>query len=788
MSAPALSETPPAKPVPNWRNGYALTVLLLGLLAVITPFFREENPGERIGALLIIAAIVELLFSFKRTTRSGQLSAWLEAAITLAMGMLLINSPLFASNALLYLLAGWFGLDAIRYLIQMMRGNKDQSRQYLLLCCLGNLLVCALLLIFRDKALHWMLPLAGGLRMLGVASNMVIAPIFTHADAGNTIVNELGLPDRDEVKGVSDRILTEEAARASMDRGWIIGFIFTLFAIHLSRMGFDRSALGILSPVLAVLGDIFLGLMIAFIVVIPLRVCWLRLTRFLDRRLWNWNLKCPPDQRGWVRQCLQWMLTRRLRASIRLRQARLSLPSAFGRGLQIGLPLAAIIAAIVPVMGMSWYFDTENWAAGAWDSWAAHRTDDWREAMVQAVLDKEPATDPANALAVHPADVKNGQDFSFIVIGDTGEGDASQHSLRAQYLDTVKQPDVKFVVVSSDVVYPTGAMRDYEACFWLPFMGTTKPVYAIPGNHDWYDALEAFAATFYERQAARTAMLARIEIDKRITTTTEKKIDRLIAEATRLRGEYRVPTQFQKAPYFQFQTDRFALFAIDTGVVKRIDPVQMKWFKDALASAKGKTKMAILGHPLYAGGQYMAEDEPDFAEIHALLKEHEVSIVMAGDTHDMEYYFENPTGGKKAAHHFVNGGGGAYLSYGTSLAWPAQPATKEWAYYPAKAQVMDKIAATTPRWKWPAWWCTKNMGGWPFSAEFLSAAFDANVAPYYQSFMEVRVELSKNQIRLIPYGVHGRLKWSDFDKSASTVPAGSTPESLVEWIIEMPKG
>ena len=52
------------------------------------------------------------------------------------------------------------------------------------------------------------------------------------------------------------------------------------------------------------------------------------------------------------------------------------------------------------------------------------------------------------------------------------------------------QPDVKFVVISSDVVYPTGAMKDYEANFWLPFKGITKPVYAIPGNHDWYDALE----------------------------------------------------------------------------------------------------------------------------------------------------------------------------------------------------------------------------------------------------------------------------------------------------------
>jgi hypothetical protein len=183
----------------------------------------------------------------------------------------------------------------------------------------------------------------------------------------------------------------------------------------------------------------------------------------------------------------------------------------------------------------------------------------------------------------------------------------------------------------------------------------------------------------------------------------------------------------------------------------------------------------------------MAESNPDFAAIHQLLKEHDVAIVMAGDTHDMEYYAEKKSSSDQITHHFVNGGGGAYLSYGTSLAWPKQPATKEWAYYPAKEQVVSKIEANTSRWKWPAWWWTKNTGGWPFAAEFLSAAFDANVAPYYQSFMEIRIEPTQHRIRLIRYGVHGRLKWSDFDRSAALIPAGQTAESMAEWVVEMRK-
>ncbi len=58
------------------------------------------------------------------------------------------------------------------------------------------------------------------------------------------------------------------------------------------------------------------------------------------------------------------------------------------------------------------------------------------------------------------------------------------------------------MVISSDVIYPTGSMKNYEANFWLPFKGFEKPVYAIPGNHDWYDALEGFAATFFVPEAA----------------------------------------------------------------------------------------------------------------------------------------------------------------------------------------------------------------------------------------------------------------------------------------------
>lgn len=195
--------------------------------------------------------------------------------------------------------------------------------------------------------------------------------------------------------------------------------------------------------------------------------------------------------------------------------------------------------------------------------------------------------------------------------------------------------------------------------------------------------------------------------------------------------------------------------------------------------------MAVVGHPFYAGGQDETSDNAEFASLKRLLLDRGVSIMMAGDTHDLEYYADPPQSGAGAVHYFVNGGGGAYLSFGTSLQWPARPATAEWAFYPDRAAVAQKLEARTPWWKRPAWWWTNRFDAWPFSAEWLSALFDYNVAPFFQSFIEVRVEGSANRVRLIPYGVHGRLRWRDLSHSAALGAARVSNEALVEWVVPM---
>jgi 3',5'-cyclic AMP phosphodiesterase CpdA len=709
----------------------------------------------------------------------------MSALISMVIAVLLINAPFIAGAALLIGMAGFFFVDAGRYAIAAIRETDSGTRRMSALGALGNLAVALLVVVGREWAVAWMIAVAVALRIFGIAWNIVVSPVHTAADADETVVNELGFEDSARITALSAEVERSEAARASVDRGWIVAFVATLFAIHIGRMGADRTLLGLLAPAVAVAGDMFLAAAITLLVINPVYLLWRWPTRWIERPMWRWyqaqDDTTPP---GWLEWLVTGWLRRRLRYAVRMRAARFSIRSALNQALQTGLPLAAVIAATVPVWGMSWYFDTENWAAGMWNSWAESRTDEWRTAMVRSVLADDAIRAEPAPFSVRPAGVDGARDFSFIVIGDTGEGDASQHILRDQLLSVAIHDDVRFVVISSDVVYPVGAMKDYEAKFWLPFKGVTKPVYAIPGNHDWYDALEAFAATFLEPGAARASIRARVEADLRLTSTTDARIDELIHEAGWLRQQYGVPTGFQRAPFFEIQTDRFALLCVDTGVVKRLDPEQMAWLRSALDRARGRTIMAVLGHPFIAGGNAQIDGFEEFGDLKRLLLDAGVDIVMAGDTHDLEYYVEPRVEGP-AAHHFVNGGGGAYLSFGTSLAWPPRPATTDWAFYPDRSAVTAKIEAETPLWKRPAWWWTRQFGAWPFSAEWLSAAFDYNVAPFFQSFVEVRVERSTGRILLRPYGVNGRLMWGDMGSSETIRPAGATRETPVEWTVPM---
>jgi hypothetical protein len=184
--------------------------------------------------------------------------------------------------------------------------------------------------------------------------------------------------------------------------------------------------------------------------------------------------------------------------------------------------------------------------------------------------------------------------------------------------------------------------------------------------------------------------------------------------------------------------------------------------------------MAITGHPFYAAGRSEI-GEGSFKQVHDLLRARGVRVMLAGDTHDFEYYRDAD------AHYFVNGGGGAYLSIGTSMNWPERPDVSQFAFYPRTDAVTAKLDAQTPSWKWPAWWWVKRVGAWPFSPEALSAVFDFNRAPFFQSLVEVRVERSSGRVVFALLGVNGPLTWADLQTGGlrDSELAGDRPVEIV---------
>ena len=282
-----------------------------------------------------------------------------------------------------------------------------------------------------------------------------------------------------------------------------------------------------------------------------------------------------------------------------------------------------------------------------------------------------------------------------------------------------------------------------------------------------------------------------MKADLGLTATNVDRVEKLLTQAARLRNLYQLDVGTQRMPFFELQTSDFALLGIDTGILRTLDARQWAWLERALNRSRGKFVMAFVEKIFFFFLKKKKKKKDDvadtagkFAALYRLLANHNVKIAMAGDTHYFEYYREKMDGGR-AMHHFVNGGGGAYLSIGTALDFPKQPATADWAYYPRTGRLRAKLNAETPIWKQPFWYWIKWFNAWPFSVEALSGIFDFNRAPFFLSFLEVQVERSKRQVVLVLNGVHGPLHWADLQTGGTVVPPGAMPDAPVEFIIQM---
>src|SRR5512135_2100188 len=98
--------------------------VVLGVLALLTPFLDVAEPASFVGGLLTWAALLEILHGFRRAETQARFSAWFSGAITLLIGILLINAELFLRKPLVDFILTLFLIDAGRYLYLFFRDRR----------------------------------------------------------------------------------------------------------------------------------------------------------------------------------------------------------------------------------------------------------------------------------------------------------------------------------------------------------------------------------------------------------------------------------------------------------------------------------------------------------------------------------------------------------------------------------------------------------------------------------------------------------------------------------------
>ena len=321
--------------------GYGILLLALSVLCFVAPLLNDAGPIPLVGLLMVVAGVVSLFHSLRRAAGGSFRSTFGTGGLTLLIGILLLAAPAFAGGALRIFVGAIFLADGIRRGVDIFRKGQEQERWRNTLASLANLVVALVVFLPTQQSLVWTIAIAGGLRILGIAWDLVTATVYGTADAGDTLLRDLGITDDPAVKAAVQRMVDEEQASRPIDLAWIMTFIITLLAIHIGRMESEWTLAGLVAPVVALIGDLFVALVAAFIIIIPLRLVLRKATRGLARRLWAWMTANPSraTSRGLARRGVQWWLDRRVRYAVRIRQARYSIGAALVRGLRPVCPL-----------------------------------------------------------------------------------------------------------------------------------------------------------------------------------------------------------------------------------------------------------------------------------------------------------------------------------------------------------------------------------------------------------------------------------------------------------------
>jgi hypothetical protein len=291
-----------------------------------------------------------------------------------------------------------------------------------------------------------------------------------------------------------------------------------------------------------------------------------------------------------------------------------------------------------------------------------------------------------------------GESFSFLALGDPGEGDESQYVVVSHVLGHL---DTQFAIVVSDVIYPTGETNDYADCFYRAYKDYPQPIFALPGNHDWYSLLTGFMWNFCGAESLPAPT------DRLSSYSWQERLARFLwlrprAPYRALLMAYREPrwqagrangaAPWQAGPYFALETPQLLILGIDTGTSGRLDREQAEWLL-RMASRPGR-KLLFTGKPIWVNGRHVpceidwlpafsddgrpdltgdprpvrTDDEPlppPFPDVASIVRHRAFEFIAAigGDVHNYQRYpVDVSAAERRVIQYVVAGGSGAFMS------------------------------------------------------------------------------------------------------------------------------
>jgi hypothetical protein len=255
----------------------------------------------------------------------------------------------------------------------------------------------------------------------------------------------------------------------------------------------------------------------------------------------------------------------------------------------------------------------------------------------------------------------NDEKVAFMILGDPGEGDDSQYQVLRPLRATSKDTDFTFIV--SDVIYPAGDWHEYRAKFYWPYKGLPGPIYAIPGNHDWYDGLNGFMMLLcgadpdlrppFKASKSRFKRAFRDIVWREASEAQKDELETI--------NEHRREPSGQRLSYFAIELKELVLVGIDTGIQSGIDAEQGDWLRKI--SRLPKDKILLTGKPLVVDAcrKTCPIDGSEGATVNAIVDDpdNRYIAVIGGDIHNFQRYPVH-LAGDRVIQHIVSGAAGAY--------------------------------------------------------------------------------------------------------------------------------